>query len=1492
MPLLDQFRTGFFPRLIYILMGVVIILQLISPAHSTPIENRQMSNLSVAQGLSQSSVNCLLQDSLGFLWIGTQDGLNRYDGNGFLVYHHDPLDPSSLSDNFINTLLEDREGIIWIGTQNGWLNSFDRKTGHFTRHPYSPEKTGNIGGPGIFAIRQDAIGDLWLGTWGGGLARFKRKDGQLTFFRNNPADPLSLSNNNVWSVYIDRLGMIWAGTYAGLNLFNPQTQKFVRYLREISKEGLTDNNVLTILEDHSGTIWVGTWQGGLLALDRKKGSLRVFRNNPADPDSLSDDSVISLCEDPEGRLWIGTSNAGLNVFDGESFFRCFQKGENSRPSDEKQGVKALVIDQSGIIWAGTTNAGLKKILPPLKLFGRYSTSKAQGGLSGNNIWAVLEDRSGTIWASTNAGGIDRLAAGEKQFTHYRPGQETASNSSNRDVYSILEDRSGTIWIGTNNLGLFKFDSKHQKFVQFPKENAPDGSNLQGTRIMTLWEDSEGILWAGTFGKGVFKIAPQQGILEHLKAESSNPGKLSSNSIIVLRGTRDGALWMGTYAKGLECYANGTFTHYRHNPDNPNSLRNDRILSLYEDPQGALWIGTWGGGLHRLSPDRRSFTAYTEKDGLSNNTIYGNLGDSNGDLWLSTNRGICRFSPSTQTTRIYSTTDGVEDIEFCQGASSLASSGRMYFGGQDGITFFLPDQVRDNPHIPALAITGFKLFGLPASHPKDYPNQSEMQLQYDENSFSIEFAALDFIAPEKNRYRYILEGFDKSWSRPDNRPLAQYTQVPPGRYIFRVHASNNDGRWNETGASLHIILVPPLWATWWAYCFYTLAGGGALLLIYRWRTRTHHRQLDAQREELRRERVITETLRRADEAVRKSEEQFKQFMSNFPGIAFIKDADSRTVFVNKAFEDLFGVSNAEIAGKKDEEIWSADIAAHFRESDLRILAEKKPVEFLDVIPFLDRIRFFQTTKFPIFNAASQTALVGGLAIEITDKIRAEELLRLQSAALQSAANAIVITNRQGEITWINQAFTELTGYSAEEVKGKTLKLLNSGMHPPEFYADLWNTILDGKTWRHELVNRRKNGTTFIEEMTITPVLDEKREIVHFIAIKQDVTEKKKLQQQLLQSQKLESIGTLAGGVAHDFNNLLGIIIGYTALLKEQEAKPQEISTAVNAIERAAQRGATLVRQILTFARKSEAAFKSTDLNEIIRELASMLLETFPRHITVHVNLVDALYAINADHGQIHQALLNLCLNSRDAMPSGGRIEISTFLMEPGELQKRVPTVNDQAYVCVSVSDTGVGMDEEARSRIFEPFYTTKGPGKGTGLGLAVVYGVMQVHHGHIEVESIPGKGTTFKLCFPLAAILPAPPENVIPFAPVARRGSGKILVIEDEELIVQIIQTVLQKNGYQFLVARNGEEGIQLYQEHQNEIDLVFTDYGLPQLTGAQIFERLRTVNPDIKVLFASGNMDPELRRVLLLAGARAFLQKPYSMQALLEKIHEILSPSE
>ncbi len=528
-------------------------------------------------------------------------------------------------------------------------------------------------------------------------------------------------------------------------------------------------------------------------------------------------------------------------------------------------------------------------------------------------------------------------------------------------------------------------------------------------------------------------------------------------------------------------------------------------------------------------------------------------------------------------------------------------------------------------------------------------------------------------------------------------------------------------------------------------------------------------------------------------------------------------------------------------------------------------------------------------------------------DITERKHGEELLRRFTQAIEQSPASVIMTDAAAHIQYVNPKFTEVTGYTPEEVLGSTPRILNSATIPAEEYDKIWATILAGNVWQGELHNRKKNGELFWESASISPGRDENGVITHLVAVKEDITARKlaeeelrqnetrrlELESELIQAQKLEGLGTLASGIAHDFNNLLGIIIGHVSLLLRMNADAPALKKKnLDAILTAATRGADLVKQLLTFARKTEVVIESVRLNDLVSEIVKLLRETFPRTIAVEAHLTEDVPSIEADATQVHQVLLNLCVNARDAMPNGGTLRIATYRESGESLRSKHQKTTADDYVVLSVSDTGFGMDEETQRRIFEPFFSTKEHGKGSGLGLSLVFGIMESHNGFISCQSEVGKGTTFRCCFPVTSEVREPRQVREETPDDIPGGTETILVVEDEELLRELLKEVLEPKGYTVLMAGDGEEGFAIYRKHRREIALVISDLGLPKFGGDELYYMLKKVNRNVRLILSSGYIEPAKKTKILREGVKDFIQKPYDAAEVLQVIHRILHEGE
>ncbi|MEJ2634104.1 MAG: two-component regulator propeller domain-containing protein [Calditrichia bacterium] len=821
-------------------------------------------HISLNEGLSQSSVLSVIQDSHGFMWFATQEGLNKFDGYTFTIYKHQLNDPYSLSDDWINVIFEDREGNLWVGTAGGGLNKYEWEKDRFIQYQHVENDPHSLSNNSIVAIFEDSRGNLWIGTNGGGLDQFVKDSGQFIAYKFDPENPASLSSNQVSSICEDMNGNLWIGTADnGLNKFNPETGVFTRIQHAPqNRSSLADNRILSLYAGDDGYLWVGTngsgadklFVGGEEENQHESNNFKHYRWNIDDSSSLSDDRIYKIYRDPAGTLWFGTDR-GLNKYlPAEDGFIAYVYDPTNSSSLSNDFVRDIYEDNSGILWVATFGGALNKFDKKRAAFINFVKNPANaGGLSDNNIWCITKDIRGNIWVGTN-NGLNRinlreakrgniLKAKVTQFFH-QPENEQSSLSHNV-IRAILQDHSGNIWIGTDGGGVDvisvnQIARDNIKFIHY--QNDPeDSTSLCDDRIRHIFEDENNMIWICTWD-GLNMFDRSTGRFSRFQHHPEDPASISDNRVRTIFEDHFGALWVGTYG-GLNLFERktGRFISFKNDPGFPFSISNDRVLCVQEDKAGRLWIGTYGGGLNQFNRDEMTFTRYTVEDGLPNNAVYGILEDGKGNLWLSTNKGISKFNPDTGTFKNYDENDGLQSNEFNGGAYYKSKSGMMFFGGINGFTMFYPDEVKENQHIPAIVLTDFKMYGKSANFNRAVSEIKQIDLSYKEDFFSFEFAALDFTNPEKNQYAYKLEGFDKDWIYSGNRHYASYTNLDGGDYTFRVKGTNNDGKWNEKGIAIKLLIEPPFWQTWWFRILFVLFFILLGYLIYRIRVRSIHAQ---------------------------------------------------------------------------------------------------------------------------------------------------------------------------------------------------------------------------------------------------------------------------------------------------------------------------------------------------------------------------------------------------------------------------------------------------------------------------------------------------------------------------------------------------------------------------------------------------------------------------------------------------------------------------
>ncbi|MCL2327012.1 MAG: SpoIIE family protein phosphatase [Bacteroidetes bacterium] len=770
-------------------------------------------SISMAHGLSQHCVNAIIQDSTGFLWFATNDGLNKYDGHSFRIFKPIQGDTRSISGNKISTLLQDSDGKIWVGmTMGGGLNIFDPRTEIFT--PVMDKQGKSYYEHDISDIFEDREGNVWIASNGGGLYCYNRKTETCSHYTHNPHDPTSITSNAVRAVSQDTYGTIWVGMdeKGGLNKFDTETQKFtpVPFIK---------NNIMSIRCDSYGQLWIGTYYGGFGIVNPKTGKFQTFLPIVGEKNSLSSNIVMSFYEDQSTQqMYVATREGGLNIYHAQThkFLASYQENKSDF-SITSNNIRSVYKDRSGVLWVGTENDGLNKCNTQRK---NFKVLQTPNGVPLFNVHTIIDNEKNT-WIGTRGAGLHLI---EKQNNSIR---SFYANSNSTEIYNkincMIYDPRGFYWIGTEGNGIFKFDAKTERHEQF-KYDADDKNSLSNNAVKSLFLDNDSILWIGTHGGGLSKFNYQKRQFTTINLSNNN----ERNVVWCIIQDTDGIMWIGTSGLGLLKFDPKTNSKqfFTRNATDINSLSHNEVTDILEDTKGVLWIGTSGGGVNKFDKKTGSFTTFSRKDGLANDVIASLQEANNGDIWIATDFGLARLDPNRMHSTNYYKIDGLAGNSFNQGARYKNEQGELFFGGRAGVTYFIPDSISNTRYFGNIVLTDLRIFNQSVAVGEKFDDNviltqalrflDTIILSY-KYSFSIEFANLNFIAPEKIQYKYKLDGFDNDWlyTNADKR-FATYTNLAGGTYTFKVMATNTDGEWGEQITSITIIIIPPFWRTTWFY----------------------------------------------------------------------------------------------------------------------------------------------------------------------------------------------------------------------------------------------------------------------------------------------------------------------------------------------------------------------------------------------------------------------------------------------------------------------------------------------------------------------------------------------------------------------------------------------------------------------------------------------------------------------------------------------------
>lgn len=846
----------------------LVFLLLISYPSSSQESNLNFMNLSSKEGLSSNVVNTIHKDSFGYMWFGTDDGLNRFDGQHFTVYRHKGDDSTSIASNEILDIYEDRSRNLWIGTGSG-LVLYNRKLDSFKNY----RETRNMA---ITAICSDGNQDIWVAGYGGLYVLSSKTGFMQPISLKRKEDRDAIRSHAIMHMFRDRHNRMWLGTRRGLYLYEPRDGKLVRFLHSDEPSSLSGNSVTAISQDVKGNIWVGTNEGlSVLKINGKE--FVNYRHAPLDKNSLSSNIIYAIAPEPGGMLWIGTEN-GLNILDPVTgnISRVDHDGRN-RFSLIGKSVKSIFIDKEGVYWVATFRGGVNKYDKNLAFFNlRQSNRFDPAGLSASVVTSFVEAGRNRIYVGTDGGGLNLFNSETGVFGHIPLGGAAS------DALSILamEKRASEVWIGTYLNGLFILDAKTGKSRHITSGNGPN--NISGNDIFCMKADSRGNMWIGTNGQGVDCFDGDSKAFIHFNKAGIGRDRIQLNGYIrAIEEDREGNIWIGSNGAGIAVY--NPLNRYTKLLNRGNTdLPNDNINSIYAARDGRVWIGT-AAGLSSYDLNTNKVITFSEDDGLANGVVYKVLEDEGSTIWVSTNKGLSSFDPAVKRFKNYSSYNGVQRSPFVIGAGLRLSDGRLFFGGTDGFNYFHPKDLYANKSVPKVVLTDLKISNQSVKPSKDSPIKEDISvvevinLDYKQN-FSLSFVALNYTSPHESRYSYKLENFEKEWNVVGQSNTAIYTNLDPGEYIFNVKATSDTGEWTTPLKSIKIVVHPPFWLSYYAYAFYLLLVASTLVYVRHLGIRKLKSRFAHEQERIRVQQMI-EQERRESERLREFDKLKIEFLTN-------------------------------------------------------------------------------------------------------------------------------------------------------------------------------------------------------------------------------------------------------------------------------------------------------------------------------------------------------------------------------------------------------------------------------------------------------------------------------------------------------------------------------------------------------------------------------------------------------------------------------------
>ncbi|HKP33108.1 MAG TPA: two-component regulator propeller domain-containing protein, partial [Chitinophagaceae bacterium] len=987
----------------------------------------QFIQVNTTNGLSNNQVNSIFKDSRGFMWFGTMSGLNRYDGIRYKIFTHDPKDSLTINDNWINHIVEGPGGKLWINTNEGY-NIYDPATERFDRDPAHMLQSLSIFVPTVQDIIRTREGNFWFIHPEQGLSYYHTASKKSTPILHSLRDTTSISSNKIASLQEDNIGNIWIVHMSGvIEQLDSKTLK-VKYRNDrLAKlnNNLQQQFVLFIDSDNELWIYSKGKSLGVFYVAPASGEIISINRSGIPNRSLNSNIIMGIQQDDFGRIWIGTDHGGINLIDKSSFNISYVVNEQiDHKSLSENSINCLYKDNENIMWVGTYKKGINYYYSSLIKFPvfKLQTSKSDW-LQYGDVNAFAEDRKGNIWIGTDGGGLIYFDREKNKFTQFLNNPSDKNSIGSNVIVSLLVDHNQKLWIGTYHGGLNSYDGK--KFTRYMHDEK-NVSSISDNSVWEIYEDSKQNLWIGTLDHGLSRFDAKTNAFVHYN--SGQEHSTHSTYISAILEDKEGNLWIGT-SEGIDVFEKATnqYKHYGYDKRNPKGLSNNTITCIYEGTRGYIWIGTYSG-LNQFDPKTKTFKTFRVEDGLPENTIFGILEDKNHSFWISTTKGLSNLVLNTEGSeyqyifRNYDETDGLQGMHFNENASFKTSRGEMIFGGAAGFNIFRPEQIRINGKTPQIVLTDFEIFNNTLKPGEKFQGNvilekslvelKKIEIPYKANFFSVEFAALNFSQPEKNNYKYKLDGFNDEWITADkNVRKATFTNLDPGVYTFHLKASNNDGVWNEAGIKLQITVLPPFWRTPIAYGVYFLIFLGFLylgrrLLLDRERMKyniqSKAREAEQMQELINERKKVEATREKLIAETKQSEELLRTIIDSTPDWIFIKDTGHRYILVNQAYatamqsmpNELIGKTELELGFPEDVVRGNADKNIRgFWEDDRDVIRSKETKFVTQELYELDGgpAKIMSTVKVPLLDSFGYVWGVLGFAHDITSLKKVEESL---------------------------------------------------------------------------------------------------------------------------------------------------------------------------------------------------------------------------------------------------------------------------------------------------------------------------------------------------------------------------------------------------------------------------------------------------------------------------------------------------------------------